>query len=91
MQQEEKWLANSGATIYGTNSERHLFNKTKDGSTIVVGTGKETKASAKGDVIIHLHNCNQLIKLKDILLIPEFKQNIMSIPTLLRINFHIKA
>ena len=46
VQQEEKWLANSGATVYMTNSERYLFNKIKDRSTIVVGTGKETKASA---------------------------------------------
>ena len=46
VQQEEKWLADSGATVHVTNSERYLFNKTKDRSTIVVGTGKETKALA---------------------------------------------
>ena len=74
-----------------TNSKRYLFNKTKDRSTIVVGTGKETKASAQGDGIIHHTNSNQLMKLKDVLLVPEFKQNIMSIPALLRNNFHIKA
>ena len=71
--------------------ERYLFNKTKDRSTIVVGTKKETKAPARGDVIIHHPNSNQLIKLKDVLLVPEFKQNIMSIHALLRNNFHKQA
>ena len=80
IQQEEKWLANSGATIHVTNLERYLLNKIKDRSTIVVGTGKETKASARGEVIIHHLNSNQLIKLKDVLLAPEFKQNIMGTP-----------
>ena len=74
-----------------TNLERYLFNKTKDRSTLVVGTGKETKALAQGDIIIHHPNCNQLIKLKNVLLVPEFKQNIMSISALVRNNFHIQA
>ena len=84
-------LADSGATVHVTNSERNLFNKIKDRSTIVVGTGKETKALAQGDVIIHHPSSNQLIKLKDVLLVPEFKQNIMSIPALLKNNFQIQA
>ena len=53
VQQEETWLADSGATLHVTNSERNLFNKIKGRSTIVVETGKETKALAQGDVIIH--------------------------------------
>ena len=50
-----------------------MFNKTKDRSTIEVGTGKEAKATAKGDIMICHGNTNQLIKLKDVLLVPEFK------------------
>ena len=46
VQQEEKWLADSGATVHITNSEKYLFNKTKNKSTIVVEIGKVTKASA---------------------------------------------
>ena len=59
MQQEEKWLANRGATLHMTNLERYLFKKIKDRSTIVVGIGKETKASAQGNVIIRHTNSNQ--------------------------------
>ena len=66
VQQEEKWLADSGATVHVTNLEQYLFNKSKDRSTIVVVTGKETNASAKEDNIIHHPYSNQLIKLKDI-------------------------
>ena len=66
-----------------------MFTKIKDKSTTVVGTGKETKATARGDVIIRHSITNQLIKLKDVLLVPEFQQNIMSIPALLKNNFKI--
>ena len=91
VQQEEKWLADSGATVHVTNSEKYLFNKMKGRSTIVVGSRKETKALAQGDVIIHHPNNDQLIKLKDVLLVTEFKQNIMSISALMSNNFHIQA
>ena len=91
MQQWEKWLAGSGATGHVTNLDRYLFNKTKYTSTIMVGTGKETNALAWGDVIIHHPSSNQLIKQKDVLLVPEFKHNIMSISALLRNNSHIQA
>ena len=77
--------------VHVTNSEKYFFNKIKDRSTIVVGIGKETKASAQEDVIIHHPNSDQLIKLKDVLLVPEFKQNIMSMPALLMNNFHMQA
>ena len=66
-----------------------MFNKTKDRSVIVVGTGKEIKAIARGDVMIHHSTTEQLIKLKNVLLVPNFKQNIMSIPTLLRNHFKV--
>ena len=62
MQQEENWLADSVATIYVTNLEGYYFNKTKDRSTIMVGTGKVTKASARGDIIIWYPSSNQLIE-----------------------------
>ena len=45
VEQEEKWLADSGATLYVSNSKKYLFTKTKDRSTIVVGTGKQTITS----------------------------------------------
>ena len=64
-----------------------MFNKIKDKSTIVIGIGKEMKATARGDEIRHHSITNQLIKLKDMLLVPEFQQNIMSIPALLEKSF----
>ena len=67
-----------------------MFNEIKDRSTGVVGTGKETEAKARGDMIIPHSITNQLIQLKDVLLLPEFQQNIMSIPVLLK-NFKIQA
>ena len=88
---EEKWLADSGATTHVTNTEKYLFNKIKDRSTIVIGTGKETKATSQGNVIICHSITNQLIKLKNVLLVPEFQENIMNIPALLNNTFKIQA
>ena len=68
-----------------------MFNKIKDRSVRVVGTGKETKAIARGDVMIHHSKTGQLIKLKNVLLVPNFKRNIMSIPTLLKNHFKLQA
>ena len=67
-----------------------MVNKIKDRSTLLVGTGKETKVTARGDVIIRHSNTNQLIKPRDVLLDPEFQHNIMSIPALLKNSFKIQ-
>ena len=89
MEKEEKRFSDSGATTHDTNTEGYMFNKTKDRSSIVVGTRKETKATARGKLIISHSNTIQLIKLKDVPLVPEFQQNIISIPALLKNNFNI--
>ena len=73
IEEEEEWLVDSGATAHVTNIEKYMFNKIKDRSVIVVGTGKETKAIARGDVMIHHSKTGQLIKLKNVLLVPNFK------------------
>ena len=73
IEEEEEWMADSGATAHVTNTEKYTFNKIKDWSVIVVGTGKETKAIARGDVMIHHSKTGQLIKLKNVLLVPNFK------------------
>ena len=57
----------------------------------VEGGGKETKSIAKGNVIIHHTNSNQIKKRKDALLVPDFQQNIMSIPASLKNKFKIQA
>ena len=67
-------VADSEATTHITNTEKYMFNKIKDRSTIVVETGKETKATAQDNIIICHSITNKAIKLKDILLVPEFQQ-----------------
>ena len=70
-------MEDNGATEHVSNTKRYMFNKVKERSVIVVGTGKETKAIAKGDVMICHSRTGQLIKMKDVLLVPNFKQNII--------------
>ena len=91
IEEEEEWLADSGATAHITNTEKYIFNKVQNRSVMVLGTGKETKAIATGDVIIRHSRTGQLIKLKDVLLVPYSKQNIMSIPKQLKNNFKVQA
>ena len=74
VESEEKWLVHSGSMVHVTNLEQYMVNKTKDRSTIVVGTGKETKALARGDIIINYTNTNHLIEYKNVLLVLDFKQ-----------------
>ena len=90
IKEEEEWLVDSGATAHLTNTEKYLFNKVKDRSVIVVGTGKETKTIARGDIMIRHSGTGKLIKLKDVLLVLSFKQNIISIPKLLKNNFKVQ-
>ena len=79
IENDEEWLADSGASAYMTNSEEYIFNKVKDRSIIVVITGKETRAIARGEVIICHSKTGQIVRLKEVLLVPDFKQTIMSI------------
>ena len=46
IEEEEEWLADSGATAHITNAENYVFNKVKHRSVIVVAKGKETKGIA---------------------------------------------
>ena len=87
----ESWLADSGASVHVTNSCQKMFNVIDDDSTIVVGTGKETKATKKGDLMLVHNITNQRILLKNVLYVPSFEQNIISIPTLMKNGFSLKA
>ena len=68
-----------------------MFNKVKGRNVIVVSTGKETKVIARGQVMICHSWTVHPIKLKDVLLVPNFKQNIMSISKLLKYNFKVQT
>ena len=84
-------MEDNGATAHVTNKEKYMFNKVRDRNVILVGTGKETKAIVRGDVMICHSKSGKLIKLQDVLLVPNIKQNIMSIPKLLTNNFKAQA
>ena len=89
--ENESWLADSGASVHVTNSSEKMFNIVQDHSTIVVGTGKETQATEKGELILFHDDTEQKIHLKNVLYVPHFKQNIMSIPALLKNGFSVNA
>ena len=52
IEEDEELLVDSGTSAHVTNTEKYMFNKVKDRIVIVVGTGKETKAIVRGEVMI---------------------------------------
>ena len=60
-----------------------MFNKVKDRSVIVVEIGKEINATVRGDIMVCHSKIGQLIELKVVLLVPNFKHNIMIIRKIL--------
>ena len=89
--ENESWLADSGASVHVTNSSKYLFKIVDDSSTIIVGTGKETEATKKGELVLVHASTKNKIHLKNVLYVPSFKKNIMSIPTLMKNGFSINA
>ncbi|KAL2904693.1 Retrovirus-related Pol polyprotein from transposon RE2, partial [Bienertia sinuspersici] len=89
---EHKWIMNTGTTDHMTANPHILFEKepVKGKTKINLPTGKSTCITCKGKVKLE----NGLV-IKDVLLVPEFKHNLLSISKLLReenckVVFHSK-
>ena len=80
----EKWLMDSGSTVHVTYDDTYMFNKRKINSTITVGTGNKIKATSKGSLLLRQVNSNKTLLLSNILYVPSFNQNIISVTSLLQ-------
>ena len=77
---DERWLLNSGSTVHVTNNAPGITHWRKAKETIVVGNGEEVKANYKGT--IHLQVKNVTLTLNDVLFVPGFAKNIISMSRL---------
>jgi hypothetical protein len=71
------WYLDSGATHHMCN-DVNLLSNLKPQQTEVVGSVKESNAqcNSAGEAFIQ---CNELIKLKDVLFVPDLNRNLISI------------
>ena len=79
---DERWLVDSGSTVHVTNNPHGITHWCKAQETIIVGNGQEVKANFKGTV--HIQVKNATLTLHDVLFVPGFAKNIISVSRLVR-------
>ena len=87
----EKWLMDSGSTVHVTTNKTYMFNLNNCSSTVTVGTGNTIKALFKGSIMLRQQITNKLIILHDVLYVPGFSQNIVSISNLLQRGYTMEG
>jgi len=83
----ESWLFDTGATVHVTPNIRLLTNLQACRVKVKVADGSELVARERGDIFLRTNGGSQVILvLKGVLVIPEFKKNIISASRLVRGN-----
>lgn len=81
-QNYEDWLLDSGANVHVTMHYNILFNNKRINSSVVVGNGEEVPADVCGDVYL-LSDTGHWLRLHEVLYVPSFTKNIISMSLLL--------
>jgi hypothetical protein len=79
---KDEWLIDSGATVHVTTSDKDMYNKQPTSRCVIVGNGEEIQAKCIGSVTL-VRTCGSTICLYNVLFIPDFSMNIMSLTKLL--------
>ena len=87
----ESWLIDSGSTVHVTNVNQFMFNIQRTNSVVTVGTGNTVRAKYSGSVIIQQDKTQSVIVLNNVLYVPEFNQNIISVNSLLRQGYRMEC
>ena len=87
----DRWLMDSGSTIHVTNSSKYFFNVEKTDSIIVVGTGNTMRARYKGTIVLAQSTTKEILVLKNVLYVPNFNQNIISVSLLLQQGYSLSG
>ena len=86
----EAWLLDSGATVHITNTKTLMQDLTPAEHDVTIGDGSIVKANWKGTVYLRI-NSGHILKLTNVLFIPGFNRNILSLPRLLDHTCWIKG
>ena len=86
---QENWLTDSGATAHITMIDIGMTNVCPVSVTVVVSDGSDIKCTKRGD--IKLANGERTMTLKDVLYMPKFHKNIVSLGVLIRESFNFSV
>ena len=79
--EEDNWVLDSGATSHYKNNKSSFENlKTSDNASVLLADGSPCTVIGTGDV--HIKNCNDQLTLREVRLVPEFDDNLMSVSQL---------
>jgi transposase InsO family protein len=84
----ESWLIDSGATVHVTTNNKDMVEVRETSATVIVGDGEEVPATSRGTLLLATED-NQVIKLKDVLVVPNFTKHIISLPRLMQGNVNV--
>ena len=87
----ENWLIDSGSTVHVTNCNKHMYHFAETNSTVTVGTGNSRKAIYKGSILLRQLRTGKLIRLNNVLYVPGFNQDIISVSSLLKQGYMLKG
>ena len=89
-EKEESWLLDSGATIHITNNKSQMFNIKTVENHVTIGDGSKIIGRIQGSIL--LQTSNQIkFKLYNVLYIPGFNRNILSLARILEKGNEITA
>ena len=78
--QDDDWLIDSGATNHMCSNKICFVNyETVHGRDVIIADGRKVPIIGKGDVVIQDSNTNRILKLTDVLHVPQLKQNLLSV------------
>jgi hypothetical protein len=84
----ESWLIDSGATVHVTTTNEDMIDVKETSATVIVGDGKEVPATSRGTLLLATDD-DQVIKLRDVLVVPHFTKHIISLPRLMQGNVNV--
>ena len=87
----ENWLIDSGSTVHVTNSNKYMYHIAETNSTVTVGTGNSRKAIYKGSILLRQLETGKLVRLNNVLYVPDFNQDIISVSSLLKQGYVMKG
>ena len=89
LEDQEMWLINSGSTCHITTNNAMLRNVRETTRKVKIGDHTAAPAKKMGNLFVTTHD-GAPFEIRDVLFIPNFMRNIISLSALLKAGFEIK-
>jgi hypothetical protein len=88
--EDENWLVDSGATVHVTNSDTGMTNIETTDTQVIIGDGSVLTPTRKGTLRL-TNDKGQVVTLHEVLHVPTFKKNILSVGSLMATGNTLQA